>query len=85
MTATGDKTAVYEIPEAREIEPIPSQQQAPHLYDWATLALAIAGIIAILGMFVLSLLGKPVPEGIGTLGGVALGALAGMVAVSRKP
>lgn len=84
MTTTGDRDVSYEQFEAREVEPIPSQAEAPHLYDWATLALAIAGIIAILGMFVLSLLGKPVPEGIGTLGGVALGALAGMVAVSRK-
>ena len=85
MTATGDKTVTYEQREARDVEPMPSQQAAPHLYEWAVIALAVAGVLAIVLLGALALLDKQAPEGIGTLGGVALGALAGMVAVSRKP
>ena len=68
----------------REIEPIPDQKAAPHLYDWAVICLSVVSILAILGLVALAILEKTIPDGINTIGGVAIGALATMVAVTRK-
>ena len=68
----------------REIEPLPSQQAAPHLYDWATIGVIGIGVLLIASTGILALLGKAVPEFFGPALLLDLGALAGMVTVKAR-
>ena len=62
---------------------IDEKPEAINLYKIAVIALAAVAVLAILGSIALSIAGKPVPESMVALGGVALGALASMVAPSQ--
>lgn len=59
------------------------RKEAINLYTIAVVALAIVSVLAVLGGIALSLFDRPVPESMVALGGVALGALAGMVAPTQ--
>ncbi|MBK8772843.1 MAG: hypothetical protein IPM06_20765 [Rhizobiales bacterium] len=65
-------------------EQILTQPQAINLYFVAVIALAIAVVLTIAGGLVLAALKLPVPGELIALGGVALGALAAMVAPGEK-
>jgi len=61
-----------------------SQPQSINLYFVAVIALAIAVVMTIAGGLILAALKLPVPGELIALGGVALGALAGMVAPGKE-
>lgn len=65
-------------------EQILKQKQAINLYFVAVIALAAAVVLTIAGGLILAALKLPVPGELIALGGVALGALAGMVAPDAK-
>lgn len=65
-------------------EPVISSPRAVDLYLIVVVALAVLGVIAVLGGVVLAYVDKQLPESVIVLGSVAVGALAGMVAPSRK-
>ena len=62
---------------------IDKRPEAISLYKIAVMALAAVAVLAVLGGIALAIAGKPVPESMVALGGVALGALAGMVAPAQ--
>jgi len=68
----------------RDVEPAPSQQIDPLLYRIVVGILGAVAIVAIVGGLALAFTGHDVPEMAGTLGGVAVGALASMLVVSGK-
>ena len=68
----------------QDVEPAPSQAVDPQLYRYVVWILGAVALLAIVGVLVLSALGRDVPEMAGTLGGVAVGALASMLVVSSK-
>jgi hypothetical protein len=74
----------YEARDARDIDPVPTQKQAPHLYDWATIGLIAIALLIVCISGLLSWQGKPVPEYFGSALLLDLGGLAGMVAVKAQ-
>jgi hypothetical protein len=62
---------------------VTDQPEAINLYKIATWALAAVAVLAVLGAIGLAVAGQPVPESMVALGGVALGALASMVAPNQ--
>lgn len=61
-------------------EPVANNPQAVSIYIIVVVALAILGVLAVLGGVVLAYASKPMPESVIVLGSVSVGALAGMVA-----
>ena len=80
MTATGDTTIYSE----KDIEPIPSVKEALNLYLIAVITLGISALAAIMWIGLLSWYGKPIPTELGSLGLVAMTAIAGMVYVKKS-
>ena len=64
------------------VEPVPDQQVDPLLYRMVVGSLGLAVLGAIVGVFVLALLGRATPEGLISLGSVAAGGLVGLLAPS---
>lgn len=56
------------------------RRQAITLYQIVVLALAVIGLLVVIGGIVLSFFDRSIPESVIVLGSVAVGALAGMVA-----
>ena len=86
MTATGDKTAVYEIPEPRTIDtPLPTSTQDSRLYMAIIGILGVTLVLAMLGGIVLAGLGKEIPAALIAIAAGAGGALGGaLVGPSAK-
>lgn len=61
-------------------EPIVSSPKAVSIYMIVVVALAVLGVLTVLGGVVLAWVDKTLPESVIVLGSVAVGALAGMVA-----
>ena len=78
LTEHTDITQPQALPEA-----IVSQPGALDLYRIAVYALAGIGAVGLVGVLVLAGLGRTIPEAAIALAGVAVGALATMVAGSR--
>lgn len=62
---------------------VTKRREALTLYQIAVLALAIIAGLTVGGGIVLAFFGQAIPESLIALGGVAVGALAGMVAPER--
>jgi anti-sigma-K factor RskA len=77
-----EQTAEPTLPAAMPQEII-KQKEALSLYRIAVIALAVVAVLGVLGAIALSLWARPVPESLVALAGVALGALAGMVAPAQ--
>ena len=67
----------------REIAPIPSQRKAPSLYLIAVIVLGVVSTAAVALIGAVAFAGKAIPTELGSLGLVAISAIAGMVYVSR--
>ena len=67
----------------RDIAPIPPADKAPLLYLIAVIVLGVVSLAAVVLIGALSFTGKTVPDILGSLGLVALSAIAGMVYVSK--
>jgi len=78
-----DSQQMQQIEPAAIPDVVLKQKEAISLYKIAVLALAAVAVLGVLGAIALSLWGRPVPESLVALGGVALGALAGMVAPNQ--
>lgn len=65
-------------------EPIVKRREAITLYQIAVVALAALGVIGVLGGIVLAFWDKALPESVIAVAGVAVGALAGMVATGNQ-
>lgn len=61
-------------------EPVVQSSAAPTIYLVVVVALAMLGVLTVLGGVVLAYADKSLPESVIVLGSVAVGALAGMVA-----
>ena len=61
-------------------EPIVSSPKAINIYLIVVIALSLLSILAVVGGVLLARVDKALPESVIVLGGVAVGALAGMVA-----
>lgn len=73
-----------DLPQPQEIPTeIVKRKEAISLYQIAVVALAIVAVMTVAGAILLSIWGRGVPESMVALGGVALGALAGMVAPGK--
>ena len=68
----------------REIAPIPSQRKAPSLYLIAVIVLGIVSTASVALIGALAFANKPIPTELGSLGLVAISAIAGMVYVSDR-
>jgi hypothetical protein len=73
-----------ETPTARAIAPIPSQRKAPSLYLIAVIVLGLVSTAAVLLIGALAFAEKPIPTELGSLGLVAISAIAGMVYVTER-
>jgi len=65
-------------------EPVVSSPRAVSIYMIVVVALALLGVLAVLGGIVLAYVGRAMPESVIVLGSVAVGALAGMVAPAAR-
>jgi hypothetical protein len=70
-------------PTAREIAPIPSQRKAPSLYLIAVIVLGVVSTASVVLIGALAFAKVPIPTELGSLGLVAISAIAGMVYVSK--
>lgn len=64
-------------------ESVESNPKAINIYLIVVMALAVLGVLAVLGGVVLAYADKSLPESVIVLGSVAVGALASMVAPNR--
>ncbi len=65
-------------------EPVEQSPRAPTIYLVVVIALALLGVLTVLGGIVLAWGDKALPESVIVLGSVAVGALAGMVAPQSR-
>ena len=65
-------------------EPVEKSPKAPTIYLVVVIALALLGVLTVLGGIVLAWGDKALPESVIVLGSVAVGALAGMVAPTSR-
>ena len=65
-------------------EPVEQSPKAPTIYIIVVVALALLGVLTVLGGIVLAYTEKTLPESVIVLGSVAVGALAGMVAPTSR-
>ena len=65
-------------------EPVEQSPRAPTIYLVVVVALALLGVLTVLGGIVLAWGDKALPESVIVLGSVAVGALAGMVAPTSR-
>lgn len=65
-------------------EPVEKSPRAPTIYLVVVIALALLGVLTVLGGIVLAWGDKALPESVIVLGSVAVGALAGMVAPTSR-
>ena len=65
-------------------EPVEKSPRAPTIYLVVVIALALLGVLTVLGGIVLAWGDKMLPESVIVLGSVAVGALAGMVAPTSR-
>ncbi len=65
-------------------EPVEQSPRAPTIYLVVVIALALLGVLTVLGGIVLAYTDKTLPESVIVLGSVAVGALAGMVAPTSR-
>lgn len=65
-------------------EPVEQSPKAPTIYIIVVVALAMLGVLTVLGGIVLAYTEKTLPESVIVLGSVAVGALAGMVAPTSR-
>ncbi len=65
-------------------EPVEQSAKAPTIYLVVVVALALLGVLTVLGGIVLAWGEKALPESVIVLGSVAVGALAGMVAPTSR-
>lgn len=61
----------------------PSNVEHPRLYEVAAGLLGLIGVLAIVGIVLLSVMGKQVDAGLAALGGIAIGALAALMSTER--
>ena len=65
-------------------EHVVQSPKAPTIYVIVVVALALLGVLTVLGGIVLAYTEKTLPESVIVLGSVAVGALAGMVAPTSR-
>lgn len=65
-------------------EPVEKSPRAPTIYLVVVIALALLGVLTVVGGIVLAWGDKVLPESVIVLGSVAVGALAGMVAPTSR-
>jgi uncharacterized membrane protein len=65
-------------------EPVEKSPRAPTIYLVVVIALALLGVLTVVGGIVLAWGDKTLPESVIVLGSVAVGALAGMVAPTSR-
>ena len=65
-------------------EPVESNPRAISIYTIVVVALAILGVLTVVGGVALAWVDKALPESVIVLGSVAVGALAGMVAPTSR-
>lgn len=65
-------------------DPVEKSPRAPTIYLVVVVALALLGVLTVLGGIVLAWGDKTLPESVIVLGSVAVGALAGMVAPTSR-
>lgn len=65
-------------------EPVEKSPRAPTIYLVVVIALALLGVLTVVGGIVLAWGDKALPESVIVLGSVAVGALAGMVAPTSR-
>ena len=65
-------------------DPVEKSPRAPTIYLVVVVALALLGVLTVVGGIVLAWGDKALPESVIVLGSVAVGALAGMVAPTSR-
>jgi len=65
-------------------EPVEANPKAIGIYQIVVVALALLGVLTVLGGIILAWGDKTLPESVIVLGSVAVGALAGMVAPTSR-
>lgn len=65
-------------------DPVEKSPRAPTIYLVVVIALALLGVLTVVGGIVLAWGDKTLPESVIVLGSVAVGALAGMVAPTSR-
>lgn len=65
-------------------EPVENSPKAPTIYIIVVIALALLGVLTVVGGVALAWVDKALPESVIVLGSVAVGALAGMVAPTSR-
>ncbi len=65
-------------------EPVESNSRAISIYTIVVVALAVLGVLTVVGGVALAWVDKALPESVIVLGSVAVGALAGMVAPQSR-
>lgn len=65
-------------------DPVEKSPRAPTIYLVVVIALALLGVLTVVGGIVLAWGDKALPESVIVLGSVAVGALAGMVAPTSR-
>lgn len=65
-------------------DPVEASPRAPTIYLVVVVALALLGVLTVVGGIVLAYGDKALPESVIVLGSVAVGALAGMVAPTSR-
>ncbi|MDD1701824.1 MAG: hypothetical protein LUQ31_02440 [Methanoregula sp.] len=87
LRSVGKDPATTPLSEAKEIARILScsaQTKDRNFYRWIFIILGIFVVATIIGTVILSLLDKPIPEGIVVIGSVSLGLFAGILVMSGR-
>ena len=79
-----DLTPAADASAPRAIAPIPSQRKAPSLYLIAVIVLGVVSTASVALIGALAFANKPIPTELGSLGLVAISAIAGMVYVTER-
>jgi len=79
MTAMNPLTPV-----TKSVAPPPDQSQDLLFYRIVVVTLGLAVVLTVLAMFVLSMYGKTIPEGLVALGSAAAGGLVGILVPTGK-
>lgn len=73
-----------DLPSQALPEPVIANPKSINIYLIVVIALAVLGLLAVLGGIVLAFVDRTMPESVVVLGSVAVGALAGLVAPNAR-
>jgi len=79
-----DTTSLSEVKEIARVIIGISQHDERRFYRWFFAILGIFVVAAVIGMVILTLYNKPIPDGLIVIGSVALGLFAGVLVTSGR-